>query len=635
MDQILLYNTNPNSCFSIKGQKAQKQDKNTKQEESLFANSKFQWVDDKPNFPKMEEDIILFWRKINAFQTQLEKTKGCPSYTFYDGPPFATGMPHYGHLIAGGLKDAVTRYWTQRGRYCVRRFGWDCHGLPIECIINEQLGIKTKKDLEKIGIEKYNNECRQIIMKYAEDWKYYTERSGRWIDFENDYRTMYPSFMESVWWVFKQIFNKGRVYRKCKIMPYSCKTNTVLSNFEAGLEYVDVNDPSVIITFPVINAENKYILAWTTTPWTLPSNLFLTVNNDLTYLEIEATIKEKAGIYILTEPRLSAILKLLNIKEGEYKIIKKMPGKDLVGLEYEPLFKYFYDEFKPKGNFKVYSADYVSAEDGTGVVHNAPGFGEEDYKAGCLYKLVDPDKPPCPMDADGCFTDEVSDYKGIYFKDADKLIMERLIKEGRMIYKGTIKHSYPLCYRTHCPLMYRAIPSWFVRVEDLRERLVAINKESKWVPSYVQDKRFGNWLANAKDWCISRSRCWGTPIPLWVNEDFTEIVAIGSIKELEELSGVKGIIDLHREFIDKITIPSKKGKGTLHRIPEVFDCWFESGSMPYAQVHYPFELSEEEFHKIFPADFIAEGLDQTRGWFYTLIVLSTILFNKTPYKNVQ
>ena len=598
--------------------------------------SKFEIVEE-PNFPKMEEKILQFWREIKAFETQLEKTKNYPPYTFLDGPPFATGTPHYGHLTAGTLKDVVTRYWTQRGHYCKRVFGWDTHGLPIEVQINEDLGIKTKKDLLKIGIEKYNNECRKIIMKYADDWKYYTERYGRWIDFEKDYRTCYASYMETGWWIFKQIFDKGRVYRKCKIMPFSWACNTALSNFEAGQNYQDVNDPSVIVTFPIVGQDKLKILAWTTTPWTLPSNVFLTVNPTMIYVQIKLNYKgEENTQFILAEPRLKEVMKMLDVKDDQYEIVKKMSGKEFVDLnyDYEPLFKDFYEENKKRGCFKVYCADYVTASDGTGIVHNAPGFGEDDYQIGCKYNLCDPDNPLCPVDDDGCFTKQFPFAAGVLFKDADKKIIEHLVKEGRMIYHQTIKHSYPFCWRTNTPLMYRAIPCWFIKVEDLREELVQVNNSTYWVPKYAQEKRFGAWLANAKDWCVSRSRVWGNPIPIWVSDDFEEKICVGSIKELEELSGVKGITDLHRDYIDKITIPSKKGKGDLHRIEEVFDCWFESGSSPFAQDHFPFDITEEEFMKSFPKDFIAEGIDQTRGWFYTLTVISTILYHKSPYKNL-
>ena len=595
--------------------------------------SKFENVEE-PNFPKMEEKILEFWKKIKAFETQLEKSKGKTPYTFLDGPPFATGLPHYGHLTAGTLKDVVTRYWTQRGYYCKRTFGWDTHGLPIEVIINKQLGINSKKDLMKFGVEKYNNECRNIIMKYANDWKYYTERYGRWIDFENDYKTCYASYMETGWWIFKQIYDKGKVYRKCKIMPFSCACNTPLSNFEAGENYQNVSDPSIVITFPVIGQDNLKILAWTTTPWTLPSNVFLTVNANMTYVQIKLNFRGEDTQFILAETRLKEVMKMIKVKEGEYEIVKKMKGNELTSYEYEPLFKDFYEENKKRGCFKVYCADYVTDVDGTGVVHNAPGFGEDDYQIGCQYNLCDPDHPLCPVDDDGCFTKEFPFCEGIYFKDADKKIIERLTQEKRLLCHETITHKYPFCYRTNTPLMYRAIPSWFIKVEDIREELVKINNTTYWVPKYVQEKRFGSWLANARDWCVSRNRVWGNPIPIWVSDDMEERVCVGSIKELEELSGVKNITDLHRDFIDKITIPSKKGKGDLHRIEEVFDCWFESGSSPFAQNHYPFEMNDEELNKQFPYDFIAEGLDQTRGWFYTLTVISTILFHKSPYKNL-
>jgi isoleucyl-tRNA synthetase len=595
-------------------------------------SSNFKSVNDNINFAKNEEEILNFWDEIKAFETQLKKTENCPKYTFYDGPPFATGLPHYGHITAGTIKDVVTRYWTQTGRYVPRKFGWDCHGLPIEVVINEKLNIKTKKDLLNIGIKTYNSECRDIVMTYSNEWRWYTRRFGRWIDFENDYKTLDLNFMESVWWVFKQIFDKGLVYRKCKVMPYSCACNTVLSNFEAGSNYKEVNDPSVIITLPLVTNPKIKLLAWTTTPWTLPSNLFLAVNPNLTYVHIQVEGDEEKQ-YILAEALLKDVATKLKI-DGKYTIIEKMTGTSLSGWEYLPLFNDFHSKFHPKGCFRVYTADYVSSSDGTGIVHNAPGFGEDDYCVGVKYNLVDADKPLCPVDEDGCFTDEFPLCAGKFFKDADPIIIENLKSRGRLVYSGSIGHKYPLCYRTNTPLMYRAIPSWFIRVEDLKEDLLTNNKKAYWVPKYVQEKRFHNWLADARDWCFSRNRAWGNPIPIWVSDDLEEVVCVGSVEELKKLSGVQDIKDLHREFIDHITIPSQKGKGQLKRIEEVFDCWFESGSMPYAQIHYPFEVNDEHFKQIYPADFIAEGLDQTRGWFYTLNVISTALFNTNPYKNL-
>jgi isoleucyl-tRNA synthetase len=594
---------------------------------SKMQASNFKTVEENINFPKAEEDIIEFWEKIDAFKTQLKKTEHFPKYTFYDGPPFATGLPHYGHIAAGTIKDVVTRYWTQNGRYVERRFGWDCHGLPIECKINEILGIKTKKELLALGIEKYNTECRKIVMQYAKDWEWYTKRFGRWIDFENDYKTLDLNFMESVWWVFKQIYDKNLVYRKCKVMPYSSACNTVLSNFEAGLNYKDSNDPSVIVNFPLVENPNVKLLVWTTTPWTLPSNLFVAVNPKFDYLHIKTGDNE----YIFAECLLGNVVHKVGI-DGKYEIVNKMKGSELHGKEYVPLYDNFY-HFKERGCFKVYSADYVTSEAGTGIVHNSPGYGDDDYKVGVQYNLIDADNPLGPIDEDGVFTNAFPLTAGLHFIKANPIIINDLKGKGRMVFNGTEIHPYPHCYRTETPLMYKAVPSWFIKVESLKDDLMENNMKSTWVPKYVQEKRFHNWLADAKDWCISRNRCWGNPIPIWVSDDFEEKVCIGSIKELEELSGVK-VTDLHRESIDHITIPSKTGRGVLRRIEEVFDCWFESGSMPYAQLHYPFNMTNEEFDKRFPADFIAEGLDQTRGWFYTLNVISTALFNKNPYKNL-
>ncbi|XP_014814158.1 PREDICTED: isoleucine--tRNA ligase, cytoplasmic [Calidris pugnax] len=577
-------------------------------------------------FPKEEEKILELWKNLNCFRECLKQSKNRPRFNFYDGPPFATGLPHYGHILAGTIKDIVTRFAHQSGFHVDRRFGWDCHGLPVEYEIDKTLGIKGPEDVAKMGIEEYNNQCRGIVMRYSKEWEFSVTRLGRWIDFENDYKTLYPEFMESVWWVFKQLYDKGLVYRGVKVMPFSTACNTPLSNFESHQNYKDVQDPSVIVSFPLDEDTSISLVAWTTTPWTLPSNLALCVNPELQYVKLRDNATGK--IYILMESRLIALYK----SDSEYEILDRFPGIALKGKKYKPLFDYFI-QCKDKGAFAVVVDNYVKEEEGTGVVHQAPYFGADDYRVCMDFNIIQKDSVPvCPVDASGCFTAEVTDFAGQYVKDADKNIIKSLKEKGRLVHSSNFKHSYPFCWRSDTPLIYKAVPSWFVRVEHMVEKLLENNAQCYWVPDFVREKRFGNWLKDARDWAISRNRYWGTPIPLWVSEDFEEVVCIGSMAELEELSGVK-VTDLHRESIDHLTIPSRCGKGLLRRVPEVFDCWFESGSMPYAQVHYPFE-NKKELEDAFPADFIAEGIDQTRGWFYTLLVLSTALFGRPPFKNV-
>jgi isoleucyl-tRNA synthetase len=590
-------------------------------------------VFDRLDFPAEELKTLDFWKETKAFEKQLKLTEDCEPYTFYDGPPFATGKPHYGSLLAGTVKDICTRYAAQNGKYVKRRFGWDCHGLPVEHKIDKKLGLNSLEDHLDYGIKNYNDKCREKVMKYANMWERVVNRFGRWIDFKNDYKTMDLNFMESVWWVFKQIYEKGLVYRGARIMPVSTACGTALSNFEVNLNYKDVDDPSLIITFPLIERPEVKLIAWTTTPWTLPSNLALTVNPDFEYMLFEEP-KTKAK-YICGKPNLGEVKQMMRIgKDVEVKALETYKGKDMVGWEYEPLFNYFIS-YKETGCFKVIAADFVKEETGTGIVHTAPGFGEEDFKACCNAGIIKPDNPPCPVNDNGFFTDPITEYKGMYIKEADKLIKKKLKDEGRLLVSSTIKHSYPLCWRSDTPLIYKTVYAWFIKVTSMKEDLLKNNMKSRWVPQNIQEKRFHNWLQEARDWCFSRSRYWGNPIPLWVSEGYEEVVAVGSIKELMELAGLKEPLkDIHREFIDDITIPSKKGKGVLRRVPEVFDCWFESGAMPFAQIHYPFEVSEEKFVKLFPADFIAEGLDQTRGWFYTLLVLSTAIKNSNPYKNL-
>ncbi|GKV22091.1 hypothetical protein SLEP1_g31990 [Rubroshorea leprosula] len=610
------------------------------------------------SFPLEEEKIISFWSQIDAFKTQLKRTENCPEYIFYDGPPFATGLPHYGHILAGTIKDIVTRYQTMTGHHVTRRFGWDCHGLPVENEIDKALGIKQRDEILKMGIDKYNEECRSIVTRYVEEWETIVTRTGRWIDFKNDYKTMDLKFMESVWWVFAQLYEKGLVYRGFKVMPYSTGCKTPLSNFEAGDNYKLVSDPEIMVTFPIVGDPDKAaFVAWTTTPWTLPSNLALCVNANFTYVKVRN--KHSGKIYVLAESRLSGLptekpkLSVTNGPSGDSKksktkglsgektqnpadsfdILEKFSGASLVGKKYEPLFEYF-REFSDDA-FKVIADNYVTDDSGTGIVHCAPAFGEDDYRVCIENQIISKgENLIVAVDDDGLFTGKITDFSGRYVKDADKDIIEAVKAKGRLVKSGTCTHSYPFCYRSDTPLIYRAVPSWFVRVEQLKEQLLENNKQTYWVPDYVKDKRFHNWLENARDWAISRSRFWGTPLPIWISEDGEEVLVMDSVEKLQRLSG-KEVFDLHRHHIDHIEIPSSRGTqfGMLRRVEDVFDCWFESGSMPYAYIHYPFE-NAELFEKNFPGHFVAEGLDQTRGWFYTLMVLSTALFGKPAFRNL-
>lgn len=581
------------------------------------------------NFPKEEQKVLETWDELDVFKRQLELTEGLPQFSFYDGPPFATGTPHYGHLLTSTVKDIIPRYASMNGNYVERRFGWDTHGLPVEYEIDKKLGITGKHDVMKIGIDTYNRECRSIVMRYADEWRKTIRRIGRWIDMDNDYKTLYPSFMESVWWVFKQLYDKDSVYRGLRVMPYSTGLTTPLSNFEAQQNYKDVNDPAVTIAFKIKDQDDTYLVAWTTTPWTLPSNIALCVNPDFEYVKIFDEERQK---YLIL---LESLLKTLYKKPAaaKFKIVEKIKGKDLEGIKYEPLFDYFKEDFEEHG-FRVITGDFVTDDSGTGIVHQAPAFGEVDFEAATKAGVINEKRtPPNPIDDNGKFTSQVTDFEGLYVKDADKVIIKNLTERGLLLVSTQVKHSYPFCWRSDTPLLYRTVPAWFVRIGEIIPDMLKNVDRTQWVPSNIKEKRFSNWIANARDWNISRNRYWGTPIPLWVSDDYEEIVCVGSIEELKELSGRDDITDLHRESIDDIVIPSKKGKGNLKRIEEVFDCWFESGSMPYASKHYPME-QKDTFKDAFPANFISEGLDQTRGWFYTLTVLGTHLFNTAPYQNV-
>jgi len=601
----------------------------------------FKAVSNKVAFPKMEEEILGFWAKNSTFEKSLKRNEGKERYKFYDGPPFATGLPHYGHLLAGTIKDIVPRYQTMRGKYVERRFGWDTHGLPIEALAQDALGVAGAPEIKALGIDKFNEQCRSMVLKYVSEWKKTVTRMGRWVDFEHDYKTMNPEFMETIWWVFKQLWEQGRVYKSHRIMPYSWKLSTPLSNFEAGSNYKDVQDPTVTVRTPVKSfavgspaepllsaGATVYLLIWTTTPWTLPENLMICAGASIDYVAVRDLTDDARPVYIMAKARLPHIFK----KEDQYEIVAQFDGTALKGAAYEPIFPYFADK-SAEGAFHVLNDDYVTTDDGVGLVHIAPAYGEDDFrvcKEAGMNAIVD------PLDASCAFTDQVPEYKGRFCKDCDKDIIKRLKAEGKLVHQATIVHSYPFCDRTDTPLVYRAIDAWYVKVEDLHQRLAKNNSGVHWTPDYVGEKRFGNWLEEARDWNISRNRFWGSCIPVWVNDnDPEDMICVGSIAELEKLSGEK-VTDLHKHFVDKIVI--KKDGKTYHRTPEVLDCWFESGSMPYAQQHYMGNAEGKpdaaDFADFFPADFIAEGLDQTRGWFYTLMVLGTCLFDKSPYKNV-
>ena len=589
------------------------------------------------DFSAEEAATLERWRKIDAFQTQVELSKGQKPYTFYDGPPFATGLPHYGHLLASTIKDIIPRYWSMKGFYVERRFGWDTHGLPIEYEIDKKFNISGPAAVKEMGIAKYNAECKAIVMRYATEWRETIDRLGRWIDFDNDYKTMNPSFMETVWWVFKQLFDQGQVYRSYRVMPFSTALGTPLSQHEAQSNYKDVQDPAVVVSFPLLDDPKTMLLAWTTTPWTLPMNTGLAVNAAFEYVKFED--KESGNKYIMLEELLSTLYK--DPKKAKFTILERIKGSDLKGLKYQPLFDYYYDEWKEYG-FKVLTGDYVSKADGTGIVHQAPAYGEEDFAVAMTHGVISRDRlPPNPVDSSGRYTKEITDFAGQHVKEADKHIIKYLKSTGRLIKDGQLTHSYPFCWRSDTPLIYKAISGWFVNVagSDKVESIIPLMLDgidkSHWVPSFVKEKRFADWIKNARDWNISRNRYWGTPIPLWANDDYSEIIAVGSVEELQRLSGHKNkITDLHRDHVDDITIPSRKAPDgpPLRRIEEVFDCWFESGSMPYASSHYPFE-NKDFFEQTFPGDFIAEGLDQTRGWFYTLVILGIHLKGKLPFKN--
>jgi len=591
----------------------------------------FKPVNNQVRFPEMEEQVLAFWKEHAIFQKSLEEREQAPKFTFYDGPPFATGLPHYGHLLAGTLKDIVPRYWAMRGYYVSRRFGWDCHGLPIESLVQKKLDLASVKDIRDFGIDKFNETCRENVLTYTREWRRTVERMGRWVDFDHDYKTMDRSFMESVWWVFKQCFDKGLIYQDYRIQPYSPALATPLSNFEVNQGYQDRQDPAITVTFPLIDDDAAF-LVWTTTPWTLPSNLAIAVHADLEYVKVRVDSKK----YWIAAARAEAVL-------GEdLEILDRRLGSTFEGQKYTPLFTYA-PELSER-QYTIACDEFVTADDGTGAVHIAPSFGEDDFIFGKRLGLGLFD----PLDADGKFTNQVPEFSGTDAKGADKAIISALKKVGRVFKHDTIVHSYPHCWRTDVPLLYRALKTWFLKIDGLlvndegiekplKEWMLESNDNINWVPDHIKKGRFGKWLEGARDWNLGRNRFWGTPIPVWIADD-GDMICVGSAQELSSLTG-QPVEDLHMHIVDTLEVRTSDKKTydpngrKYHRTSEVLDCWFESGSMPYAQLHYPFE-NNTDFESRYPADFIAEGIDQTRGWFYTLTVLGAALFQKRPFKNV-
>lgn len=589
--------------------------------------SHYKAVDQNPNFSAIENKILQKWQNEATFSKSI---RGDKEFIFYDGPPFANGLPHYGHLLTGFIKDLFARYQTINGKKVERRFGWDCHGLPAEMGAEKELGISGKVAIENYGIDRFNDYCRTSVMQYAKDWETYVNRQARWVDMTNDYKTMDINYMESVIWAFKELFNKGYIYESMRVMPYSWACETPVSDFETKMDnsYREKTSKAVTVTFNLRQAPSfisgafkRYaILAWTTTPWTLPSNLALAVGKDISY---QAIAKDDT-CYIIAK-NLAAKYE----KEIGTNVIAEFAGSELIGLSYQPLFNYFANH--PNG-FRILAGDFVTTEDGTGIVHIAPGFGEDDQKL-CNDNNIE---LVCPVDSAGKFTHPVEDYKGLQVFEANDPIIIRLKGDGNWLRTEQYIHNYPHCWRTDTPLIYKAVPSWYVKVTAFKDRMIANNQQINWIPGHVKDGLFGKWLENARDWSISRNRYWGCPIPIWSSDDpqYPHMEVYGSIAEIEQAFGVE-VKDLHRPFIDTLTKPNPAdptGKSKLRRVADVLDCWFESGSMPYGQMHYPFE-NKERFEKNFPADFIVEYVAQTRGWFYTLLVLSTALFDRPPFLN--
>ncbi|MDY5231176.1 MAG: isoleucine--tRNA ligase [Eubacteriales bacterium] len=574
------------------------------------------------SFVDREKSIVEFWKKNDIFEKSIEHRDGCERFTFYDGPPTANGKPHIGHVLTRAIKDLIPRYRTMKGYKVLRKAGWDTHGLPVELEVEKALGISGKPEIEKFGIEDFVKKCKASVFTYQSEWEEMSDRVGFWADMENPYVTYHNDYIESVWWALRQIWDKGLLYKGHKIMPYCPRCGTSLSSHEVAQGYKDVKENSLIVKFKVLGRDNEYILAWTTTPWTLPSNLALCVNPNEKYVRFTIEGDENNTVYIMAE----ALIKSVFGEDAKANILNEYTGEELKGTEYEPLYSFV----KPdKKAYYVIADDYVTMEDGTGVVHTAPAFGEDDArvcKANGLpfINLVD---------HQGNFVKETGEWAGTFVKDADKLVIRDLKERNLCFAVIPFEHSYPFCWRCDTPLLYYACDTWFIEMTKVRDRLLANNETVNWMPDNIKHGRFGNFLENIIDWGLSRTRYWGTPLPIWECECGHRHV-VGSIAELKEMGiNCPDDIELHKPYVDNIKLRCEKCGGEMKRVPEVIDCWFDSGSMPFAQLHYPFE-NKEAFEQNFPADFISEAIDQTRGWFYTLMAISTLLFDKSPYKNV-
>jgi isoleucyl-tRNA synthetase len=580
----------------------------------------FRKVEARPHFPTLEKGVVDRWKRDATFKRSLEMSRSNPEFVFYDGPPFATGSPHHGTIFVSALKDFVGRYKTMRGYYVPRTWGWDCHGLPIETIAEKQLGLKDKSEIERsVGVAAFNNECRKIVSEYDGNWRTYIDRIGRWVDMENPYRTLDRSFMESVIWAFGEAYRKGFIYKDYRVAPYCyrCETSLSLSETRVDDSTRPKQDRTITVKFALNNFDGVSALAWTTTPWTLPSNLALAVGKEIEYVVIESPL----GKVLLAKSALKRYERELGKNPD---IIASYTGEQLLDrkLTYTPLFPYF----KNEKAFHVITADFVSTEDGTGIVHMAPAFGEDDYWACRKYNI----EVKNPVNPAGCYTEEVTDFVGQNVHEANPAIIKMLKEQGLVLRDETIEHNYPHCWRCRTPLIYRALDAWYLKVEPIRERMIQTNEEIEWHPDTVKYGRFANWLENARDWNISRNRYWATPIPVWECEGCGKRKVYSSVEELEKESGTK-LPDIHKEFLDAVKISCACGQ-KMNRVPEVLDCWFESGSMPYGQFHYPFE-NAEHFRSHFPADFIVEYTGQIRTWFYYLHVLSTVLFDRPAFKH--